>query len=137
MNYETTPDCVCGGTGTLLVGRLNRVPCHECLARWDRTHCTNCEKRFVEGEGRCSFRGLHGEVFFCEACNALRPKPEEDYRAIVLRFRAARQRMKLAHVEVSRCCREFDRDKADAAFAELRAASKELSESRAVVEGDS
>lgn len=89
MNYETTPDCVCGGTGTLLVGSVNRVPCHECLARYDRTHCAACDRRFAEGEGRCRFAGLHGEVFFCEPCEAKRPKLEEDYKSMVLRYRAA------------------------------------------------
>lgn len=125
MNYETTNDCICGGTGTLLVGSVNRVPCHECIARWDRTHCTNCEKRFVEGEGRCSFRGLHGEVFFCEPCEAKRPKPEEDYKGMVLRYRAAEAAAKAAGVEFERCQREFDREGHVAAVLGLRRTAQE------------
>ena len=48
MNYETSPDCVCGGTGSVPFSEsspLAMIPCGACMERFDQTHCNCCEKR--------------------------------------------------------------------------------------------
>lgn len=48
MNYEITPDCVCGGTGSVPFSpedQVSLIPCSQCVERFYETHCNVCEKR--------------------------------------------------------------------------------------------
>lgn len=51
MNYDCIPECKCGGTGSIVPNPsrpLNRFPCGDCIARFDRNHCAQCSKRLQE-----------------------------------------------------------------------------------------
>lgn len=142
MNYETTPDCICGGTASLPCPNsapddlLACIPCHECIARYDRTHCARCDKRFAEGEGRCRFAGMHGEVFFCERCESLRPKTAEEFKAMVLRRRTATAAKKQAIDEFHRCRSSLDRTGYAASIVAMRAAEAEEKAALEAIDGD-
>ncbi len=114
MSYDTDPWCI-----------------------YTRTHCAACDRRFVEGEGRCRFAGLHGEVFFCEPCEAKRAKPEEDYRVMVTRRREALAKRKVAIEEFNRCRSAFDTERYAAAVAAMREASREATAALAAIDGAS
>ena len=136
MRFETAPDCICGGTARVpFPGEetsFGRLPCPDCLDRYTQTHCANCSVRFDAGSGRCT---TEGGVFLCERCMALRPKPEEDFRALVLRRRAATAAKKQAIDEFHRCRSSLDRAGYAASIVAMRAASEEEKAALAAIDG--
>jgi len=133
VNYEITPDCVCGGEGTLPFpgAKFARIPCHACLARYVRTHCASCDA--LVGDGGCvTAEGTK----LCESCMARRPPPEEDFRAMVLRRRAATAAKKTAIDAFHRCRSAFDREGYAASIVAMRAAAAEEKAALAAIDGE-
>jgi len=50
MDMETTPDCVCKGTGRVPFPGTegsefpSNIPCGKCLHRYEMMHCVHCDK---------------------------------------------------------------------------------------------
>lgn len=136
MKYERTPDCICGGRGTLPFDSENRrefgrIPCHECLARYARTHCANCDVRV--GDGGCV---TENGTKLCEPCMARRPPPAEDFKALVLRRRTATAARKQAIDEFHRCRSSLDRAGYAASIVAMRAAEAEEKAALEAIDGD-
>jgi hypothetical protein len=62
MDMETIPECICGGTGCIRFNDqyLSFVPCGECIARYDRTHCSMCHNTMKDGQSI-----VHEDRHFC------------------------------------------------------------------------
>lgn len=135
MKYERTPDCICGGRGTLSFDpsepdAISRYPCPECLDRYARTHCANCDARV--GDGGCV---TENGTKLCEPCMARRPPPAEDFKALVLRRRTATAAKKQAIDEFHRCRSSLDRAGYAASIVAMRAAEAEEKAALAAIDG--
>jgi len=69
MDYDTTPDCVCGGTGTIQFSEdvpFSLIPCGECLARYDRNFCPVCDTRHTGTDP--TYPWMYGTRRVCGKC---------------------------------------------------------------------
>ena len=71
MDYDITPDCVCGGTGTIQFSGddpFSLIPCGECLARYDRNFCPVCDTRHTGTDPTYPWIGNNPQRRVCGLC---------------------------------------------------------------------